>query len=59
MTDTMLHIPVSATYRIINGQAVMIDADYRDVPADTIARLLLKGFGLPAIEEKEENNGKP
>ena len=48
-TDT-LHIPVTATYRIIDGEAVKIAAEYADVPTDIIARLLVRGFGLPTPE---------
>lgn len=45
MDDEMCRIPISATYRIIDGEPVMISADYRDIPADLIARFLIQKFG--------------
>ncbi|MCO7138147.1 hypothetical protein NIF40_11495 [[Clostridium] leptum] len=45
MDDDMCRIPISATYRIIDGEPVMISADYRDIPADLIARFLIQKFG--------------
>lgn len=38
-------VPISATYRIIDGEPVLISAEYADIPADVIARLLLRHFG--------------
>jgi hypothetical protein len=42
-------IPVRATYRIIDGEPVRVDAEYVDLPADAIARFLLQKFGVDAI----------
>lgn len=42
-------IPVSATIRIINGEAVMISAERVDIPADAIAQFLIEKFGVDAI----------
>lgn len=49
MDNAMLHIPVQARYQKINGKWVMVSAEYAEIPADTIARMLLRAFGLPAI----------
>ena len=43
---TKCRIPVKATYRIIDGEPVMISAEYADIPADVIARLLLPRFDV-------------
>lgn len=45
----MCRIPVKATYEIINGEPVMVAAEWADIPADVIARKLIEGFGLDAI----------
>ena len=39
------NVPISATFRIIDGEPVMIDAEYADIPADVFARFLLQKFG--------------
>lgn len=54
----MLHMPIEATYRMIDGEPVMIDAVYADIPADAIARLLMRGFGIPITEEGNCENEK-
>lgn len=46
MNEPTIHIPIHATYRIIDGKAVKIDAEYADVPASVIAEMILRGFGL-------------
>lgn len=46
------NVPISATYRIIDGNPVMIDAEYADIPADLFARFLLQKFGRDAIFNK-------
>lgn len=51
MTD-MCHIPVTATYQIINGEPVQVAAEYRDIPATSIARWLLERFNVPVEEAK-------
>lgn len=45
----MCRIPVSATYRIVNGEPVLVDAEYKDIPADVIARFLIQKFGMTPI----------
>lgn len=47
-------VPISATYRIIDGEPVLISAEYADIPADVIARLLLRHFGK-TIDKGAEN----
>jgi len=49
---TICTVPVTATYHVENGEAVMVSAEYADVPADVIARLLMRGFGV-AIKQEE------
>jgi hypothetical protein len=53
--DSTLRVPVSATYRVIDGVATMTGAEYADVSADVVARLLLRGFGLPICDFAEPN----
>ena len=55
MDDDMCRIPISATYRIIDGEPVMISADYRDIPADLIARFLIQKFGKTPWEKEKVN----
>ncbi len=45
----MCRIPITATYRIVNGEPVRVADEYVDVPADVIARFLLEKFGADAI----------
>ena len=52
----MCRIPVKATYRIIDGEPVMIDAEWADIPADEIARLFLRRYGKAAIFGEEASN---
>jgi len=56
MKADTINIPVQATYRITNGEAVKVAAVYANIPASSIARLLLRGFGMPAITEKGEHD---
>lgn len=56
MNAAVLTVPVKATYRIIDGEAVIIDAVYADVPADLIARLLMRGFGVPFAEQQQNKS---
>ncbi len=46
-SDNVIKIPVSATYRIIDGKPVMLSADYREIPAEVVARFLLERFNVP------------
>ena len=57
MEKGMCRIPVTATYEIINGEAVMISAEWADIPADDIARFLIEKLG-PGFWEKEEQEVK-
>lgn len=41
----MCHIPVCAHFKVINGKAVMIDAEYENIPAELIAQFLLQKTG--------------
>jgi len=47
-------IPVSARMEIVNGKAVMTDAEYKTIPASIIARFLLEKFGLEINEDDPE-----
>ena len=47
--ETMCRIPISATFRIVDGEAVMTEAEYRDIPADAIARYLIEKVGITPI----------
>ena len=47
----MCRIPVQARYQIDdNGNPVLISAEWRDIPADAIARYLAQHFGLEKIK---------
>ena len=39
---------------IVNGKAVMTDAEYKTIPASIIARFLLEKFGLDINEDDPE-----
>ena len=39
--SNLCRVPVSATYQIIDGRPVMIDAEYAEIPAETILDFLL------------------
>ena len=48
----MITIPVSATMqKQPDGSFKMVDAEYRTVEADVIARFLMERFGVPFGEE--------
>ena len=47
--DMMCDIPLNATYRVIDGEPVMVAADWVDMSAYDIARFLIKQFGITAI----------
>lgn len=47
-------VPVSATMQIINGEPVMVDAEYVDIPADAIAEFLVKRFRAGAIFKESD-----
>lgn len=48
--ETTVRIPVTARYRIIDGKPVMIEAEYKDIPASVIAKMILTAFGVPIRE---------
>ncbi len=55
MKDDMIRVPVSATYRIIDGEPVRIQAEYVEISADTFARFLIQKFGkTPYLKEGED-----
>ena len=51
-------IPVSARMEIVNGKAVMTDAEYKTIPASIIARFLLEKFGFDINEDDPETANK-
>lgn len=53
MPDNICKIPVSATFTIVDGEAVMTAAEYAEIPADAIARFLVDKLGADAIFSKE------
>ena len=58
-SGAMCRIPVKATMKYVNGKMTMVDAEWKNIPADTIARFLIEKFGLDAkegrpVEQKEE-----
>ena len=44
MDTETIRVPISATYQVINGEVVKVSADYRDIPVDTFAQLLIKAY---------------
>lgn len=46
MKKEMCRIPVSASYVVEDGKAVMIDAEYADIPAMEIAEYIVHYFRL-------------
>ena len=52
----MCRIPVSATYAEINGEMVMVSAEYKDIPAEVIAKFLIEKIGASAIFGEGESN---
>lgn len=57
-TQSMCRIPVQATYRIVNGEPVRIEAEYMDISADTLARFLIQKFGKTPIFNSEGEDAK-
>jgi len=41
-----LYLPIAVTYRKINGEMVMVDAEYADVPVDTLCQMIFRAFGV-------------
>lgn len=59
MPDNMCRIPVSATMQIIDGEPVMVAAEYADIPAEKIAAFLVERAGAATIfgGDKETQDG--
>lgn len=58
MQDEICRIPVKATMRKINGEYVMVDAEYADIPASAIAEFIVKKCGItPILKGSETNDG--
>lgn len=49
MENKTCRIPVKATYTLENGVMKRTAAEYKDIPADVIARFLIQKFGRDAI----------
>ena len=49
MQNDTCKIPVRATYSIINGEPVMVAAEYAEISADAIAKFLVDKLGVDAI----------
>lgn len=47
-SGAICRIPVKATMKYVNGKMTMVDAEWKNIPADTIARFLIEKFGLDA-----------
>ena len=52
VSNQTIRIPIRATYRMIDGEAVKIDAEYADVPVNLIAKMIIRKLGLPTIKAK-------
>ncbi len=48
--DNICHVPVTATIKIIDGKAVMVSAEYADIPAEEIAAYLIEHRGGGSLE---------
>ena len=52
--STMCRIPVKAVIEVSHGQAVMVSAEYEDIPADLIAKYIVehwKGAPIPGVQD--------
>lgn len=47
--DNMCKIPVNATFREVDGEMQMVQAEWAEIPADVIARFLIQKFGMTPI----------
>ena len=54
--DDMCRVPINATFKEINGEMRMVQADWVDIPADTIARFLIQKCGVTPIFGGGDNN---
>ena len=55
MQNDVCSIPVTATVKIIDGEAVITKAEYVDIPASVIAEFILSKYGIDAILERGED----
>lgn len=58
MENSTCRIPVQATMQKINGEYVMVAAEYADIPAEKIAAFLVERVGAATIFGGEENDGE-
>ena len=49
-----MKLPIAVTYRVIDGAPVAIEKAYADIPADEMARILLKEFKRQQKEKECE-----
>lgn len=56
--NNVCRIPVNATMQKINGEYVMVAAEYADIPAEKIAAFLVERVGTSAIFGGEENDSE-
>ena len=52
-----LNIPIRATYKIINGEAVKVDEERANIPTDTLAQIFMRGFGVSVTDKITEAGG--
>lgn len=50
-TSNLCRVPVSATYRIMNGEPVLIEAEYADIPAPDLLLFMLERSGIQTRTE--------
>ena len=53
MSD-LCRVPIRASYAVVDGKAQRISAEYADIPAQVIADLFMKHFGISTTAEREE-----
>ena len=58
MENNICRIPVSATMQKINGEYVMVAAEYADIPAEKIAAFLVERAGAATIFGGNENDSE-
>ena len=55
MNKKICKIPIRATYKISNdSKPLLISTEYADIPADDIARFLIKRFGITSTVKFSE-----
>lgn len=58
MENNICRIPVKATMQIIDGEPVMIAAEYADIPAEKIAAFLVERVGVADIFGGEKSDSE-